>query len=156
VVWIYLFTYKGINGDKKSKLYDYFLKISCLFCILMNTILLYPLLNSFIYVITCKSGQKLYADLECFQGFFFLHLALGIFAIIQMAVYVLMVSLFFFDYNPYSKLSVAWPISKMSLYRNIVKIFTVAYVCLDPEVLNIYSSIDPFKFAFINPRVMEL
>jgi hypothetical protein len=109
-----------------SAMASYSIKILSGFAILVSTILPLPFFNVFLDVIYCQPHHP-----ACYAGASLAHLVMAVIGLFTLLVYCLLFCFLFADLNPDSKLPLAAPQSKASLFKLLLKVIIAIYTVLD-------------------------
>lgn len=128
-------TYKILKSKRKSSTFlTYSLKIFSLYALFTNTIITIPFFNVLINAVYCNSSDKVHANIQCYTGLYFLHMACAIIAFIIMLFFSLLFNLLYIDLNPNSTIPFASPQSKINLFKLGLKALLPFYIAFDYSV----------------------
>jgi len=138
-------TYKILKSKRKSSTFlTYSLKIFSLYALFTNTIITIPFFNVLINALYCNSSDPVHANMQCYNGFYFLHLACSIISFFIMLFFSLLFNLLYIDLNPNSTIPFAAPQSKINLFKLGLKALLPFYFAFDFNVKFI------FFFLYLN------
>ena len=122
-----------ISREKKSTstLLTYAIKILSLFAIILTTIGTVPFLNAFVAILYCVSSASASVNFQCYQGIYFLHVALSVIGLILLIIYSIVFNMLYIDLNPSSTIPFAAPQSRIGLYRLLLKTIIIIYIVTD-------------------------
>lgn len=141
---------KVLSPDTKTKSIAAIQRVLYLIAVLLDTALFIPVAHSFVWVLACKSEDELYAGLKCYSGTFYIHFAFALVSLVEFVFIGLFLTLLMVEYNPYSKLPFAAPLSKVKLYANLVKLMPVLILTLDQNVSARGLTLSFFKYFFFS------
>jgi len=128
-------TFKILKSKRKSSTFlTYSLKIFSLFALFTNTIITIPFFNVLINAVYCNSSDPVHANMQCYTGLYFLHMACSIISFILMIFFSLLFNLLYIDLNPNSTIPFASPQSKINLYKLGLKALLPFYFAFDYNV----------------------
>jgi len=113
---------------------QYILKILSFYTLLMINVISLPFFNVFIFAFNCKSSLSAFQDLTCYSGLHILHMVFSALNLLIWVFFTTMFTTFFCEYNPISDLPFAGPLSKIPLYKYLLKMILVFYFFLDINV----------------------
>jgi len=133
---IFLFcTYLMVRYKKKMDgTIQYILKLLSFYTLLMTNVLPLPFFNVFIFAFKCDQNIIAFQGMTCFSGLHILHMVFSAVDLMIWLFFTLLFIMFFSEYNPISDIPFAGPLSKIALYRFMVKVILIFYFYLDAEV----------------------
>ena len=113
---------------------QYILKLLSFYTLLTINVLSLPFFNVFLFAFNCNTSIPAFKDLTCYSGVHILHLVFSGMDLLIWFFFTAMFMTFFCEYNPISNLPFAGPLSKIPLYKFMIKMILVFYFFLDLEV----------------------
>ena len=90
------------KGRKSSSLFGYAIRYLAFYGLFLTTIGLMPMYNSFMATAYCNTDTELGAKLSCYEGIYFLHLAVSIIGLIFLSTFLFIFGKLYIDLNPCS------------------------------------------------------
>jgi len=114
---IYCLVVVSKKGRKSSSLFGYSIRYLAFYGLFLTTIGLIPMYNSFMATAYCSTGTTIGAKLSCYEGIYFLHLAVSIIGLIFLSMFLFIFGKLYIDLNPCSTA----PFAQTQTTNNLVK-----------------------------------
>jgi len=121
---------------KSSTIVYYILQLLSLYAFLLTNVGPIPLFHIFFQAIICRDGDMLRESDECYTGIHLVNMIFGVFGLLLLSFYTILVQIFYVDFNPSSEIPFAAPQSRISLYKLALKIGFPLYITIDQDVIN--------------------
>lgn len=142
---VFLFSLYLMSKKKMDSTIQYLLKLLSFYTLIMTNVLSLPFFDVFILNFNCQKGIPAFDDLDCYTGIHILHIIFSILNLLIWFFFTFLFVMFFNESNPLSNIPFAGPISKITLYKFVMKMLLVFYFFIDTEV-SFHQTINKLKF----------
>jgi len=140
---------------KSSTIVYYLLRLLSLYAFLLTNIAPIPLFHLFFQAIICQDGDMLRGNDQCYTGVHLVNMVVGVFGLILLSIYTILVQLFYVDFNPSSEIPFAAPQSKISLFKLALKLGFPLYITIDKDVRVIITLEYNYFFSLVQQKNLQ-